>query len=65
MIVYEFEILNFSAADGDTRILVLDGRLELETAPTRRMLALIEKSGGKLVEETKQTKKLTAKSESK
>lgn len=63
MIVYEFKTLNFNAADGDTRFIVLDGQLELKAEPTPRMEALIEQHGGVLLEKTKRTKKLSVKTE--
>ena len=48
-IVYEFEIQNFSIAEGYTRFEVRHGRLELEGEPGPALLALIEKFGGKLI----------------
>ena len=61
MIVYEFDIPNFFTAEGDARFQVVDGKLELENEPGDALKALIEKFGGKLVEQKKRTKKSSAK----
>ena len=71
MIVYEFEIQNFSIAEGYTRLEVRHGRLELEAEPGPALLALIEKFGGKIISKPEQiedkpkkrTKKRTTKTE--
>ena len=71
MIIYEFEIQNFSIAEGYTRLEVKHGRLELEEQPRPALLALIEKFGGKIISEPdqiedkpkKKTKKTTTETE--
>lgn len=63
MIEYEFDILNFSAAEGEKRFQVVDGKLTLESEPDEAMIALIERHGGKRIEQKKRTKKASAKNE--
>ena len=46
-IVYEFEIQNFSIAEGYTHFEVRHGRLELDKEPGPALLALIERYEGK------------------
>ncbi len=50
MMIYEFEIKNFNASDGYTRIEVKDGQLEFDALPDAATLTLIKKYDGKLAE---------------
>lgn len=51
MITYEFETPEFAAYEGDDRIKVRGGKLELENEPKGSLLALIIKHGGKRVDD--------------
>ena len=71
MIIYEFEMQNFSIAEGYTRLEVKYGRLELEEEPGPELLALIGRYEGKLIRKPaqiegkpkKKTKKTITKTE--
>jgi hypothetical protein len=57
MIVYKFNLQNFSVREGYTGITVTNGELRLNTEPDKETLELIERLGGKRVKKISKAKK--------